>query len=66
MKKSEYMERHGFTLRKATKKDREQAKTDYQRTADYIISYNGDEWYSKDGSIKDMYSIVKEWKAAGI
>ena len=66
MKKTEYMEKHGFTLRKVTKEDREQARTDYQRTADYIIGYGGDEWYSKDGSIRDMYAIVKEWKAAGI
>lgn len=66
MKKSEYMEKHGLTLRRVTKEDRACARTDYQRVADYIISNGACEWFSKNGSLKDMMLFVREWKAAGI
>ncbi len=59
MKKSEYMNKHGLTLRKVTAEDREAAKTDYQRTADYIISNGKEEFFSRNGSLKDMKDIVK-------
>lgn len=38
MLKKEYIEKHGIILRKVTAEDRKAARTDYQRTADYIIS----------------------------
>lgn len=59
MKKSEYMNKHGLTLRKVTAKDREAATTDYQRMADYIISNGKEEFFSRNGSLKDMKDIVK-------
>lgn len=59
MTKSEYMEKHGLTLRKVTAEDRTAATTDYQRTADYIISNGKEEFFSKNGSLKDMKDIVK-------
>ena len=59
MKKSEYMNKHGLTLRQVTAEDREAAKTDYQRTADYIISNGKEEFFSRNGSLKDMKDIVK-------
>lgn len=66
MKKSQYMEKHGLTLRKVTKEDRAAARTDYQRTADFIISNGAGEWFSRNGSLRDMQLFVKEWKAACI
>ena len=66
MKKADYMERHGLTLRRVTKEDREAARTDYQRTAEYIISNGACEWFSMNGSLSDMQLFVREWQAAGI
>ena len=65
MTKLEYMERHGLTLRKVTSDDRALARTDYERTADYIISNGAGEWFSKNGSLCDMQTFVREWKVAG-
>lgn len=45
MTKSEYMEKYGLTLRKVT--------------ADYIISNGKEEFFSRNGSLKDMKDIVK-------
>ena len=66
MTKSEYMERHGLTLRRVTKEDRAAARTDYQRNASYIISNGACEWFSLNGSLRDMRFFVREWRAAGI
>lgn len=66
MKKSEYMERHNLTLRKATPDDAAFARTDYQRNADYIISNGAHEWFSTNGSLRDMQLFVREWRAACI
>lgn len=64
MTKMEYMKRHGLTLRKVTKEDRAAARTDYQREADYIITYAGAEWYSKTGSMRDMQAMVRYHRAS--
>lgn len=62
MKKAEYMETHGLTLRAVTPEDVAAAKTDYQRAAGYVISdESGAEWYSMNGSQKDMENFMK-WK----
>lgn len=66
MKKSDYMERHGLTLRRVTQKDRAFARTDYERSAEYIISNGACEWFSKNGSLRDMQDFVREWRFAGI
>lgn len=66
MKKAEYMERHGLTLRRATREDYAAARTDYQRSADYIISNGACEWFSRNGSLRDMQLFVREWNAACI
>ena len=65
MTKSEYMERHGLTLRRVTKEDRAVARTDTQRIADYIISNGACEWFSVNGSLRDMREFVKAWHYAG-
>ena len=63
MKKAEFMRLHGLSLRPATSRDRKQAKTDYQRNADYIISSkSGVEWFSKNGSMADMKEFVRHNK----
>lgn len=66
MTKAAFMEKHGITLRKVTEEDQRQARTDYQRNADYIISNGACEWYSRNGSLRDIQLFVREWKAAGI
>ncbi len=66
MKKAEYMQRHGLTLRRVTPEDRAAARTDYQRVADYIIDNGACEWFSKSGSLRDMQTFVREWHAAEI
>lgn len=58
MSKYEYMERHGIKIRRVTEQDRAAANTDYQRTADYILSYAGREWFSKRGTLEDMKALV--------
>ena len=65
MKKSEYMEKHGLTLRKVEEEDKKLARTDYQRSANYIINNGACEWFSMNGSLRDMMLFVREWKAAG-
>ena len=59
MTKSEYMGKYSLTLRKVKAEDRTAATTDYQRTADYIISNGTEEFFSRNGSLKDMKDIVK-------
>ena len=57
MKKNEVLKQKGIKLRKATEKDKKSAKSDFQREADYVIqTNNGDEYYSKNGSLKDCLS----------
>ena len=59
MKKQQYMSAHGLTLRKVSPQDRAEARTDYQRSAEYIISNGRIEWYSKSGSLSDMRTFVE-------
>ena len=59
MTKQEYMTKNCLTLRKVTAEDRTAATTDYQKTADYIISNGKEEFFSRNGSLKDMKDIVK-------
>ena len=54
MSKIEYMKRHGMTIRPVTEQDRATARTDYQRKAKYIIKNSEWEWFSLNGSLKDM------------
>lgn len=63
MTKKEYIEKHGLTLRKVTAEDRKVARTDYQRIADYIISKGTMEFFSMNGSMKDLMYFVKVWKS---
>ena len=54
MTKKEILKETGIKLRSVKKKDRANARTDYQRDADYIITTsNGEEYFSKNGSLKD-------------
>ena len=59
MKKNAYAQTHGLTIRKVTEQDRAEARTDYQREAEYIISNGRIEWYSKRGSLNDMRIFVE-------
>lgn len=59
MKKNAYAQAHGLNVRKVTLKDRMEARTDYQREAEYIISNGTVEWYSMNGSLKDMQIFVQ-------
>ena len=63
MTKQEYITKNGLTLRKVTAEDRQAARTDYQRAADYIISDGTTEFFSKNGSLKDIRYFVKSVKA---
>lgn len=63
MLKKEYIEKHGIILRKVTAEDRKAARTDYQRTADYIISDGTTEFFSTKGNLKDIMYFVKSAKA---
>ena len=63
MLKKEYIEKHGIILRKVTAEDRKAARTDYQRTADYIISDGATEFFSTNRSLKDIMYFVKSAKA---
>lgn len=66
MTKSQHMEKYGLTLRKATAEDRKSADTDYGRSANYVISNGACEWFSANGSLRDMKLFVKEWRNAKI
>ena len=59
MKKNAYAQAYGLTIRKVTEQDRTEARTDYQREAEYIISNGRIEWYSKRGSLSDMRTFVE-------
>ena len=63
MTKQEYITKNGLTLRKVAAEDRKAAKTDYQRAADYIISDGTTEFFSTNGSLKDIMYFVKSAKA---
>lgn len=58
MTKSEYCKKHGVTVRPVTRKDMEEARTDYQRLSSYIIAYNGVEWYSKRTTLNDIKAVI--------
>jgi hypothetical protein len=64
MSKQKYMERHGVTLRHVTDADRQVARTDYQRNAEYIMRYAGVEWYSKRATLEDAKALVSYHKAS--
>lgn len=66
MKKNEVLKQKGIKLRKATEKDKKSAKSDFQREAKYVIkTSNGDEFYSKNGSLKDCLWADATSKADG-
>lgn len=54
----EYKQAHNITTRPVTAQDRAAARTDYQREADWIISVNGEEYYSKSLSMKEFRLCV--------
>jgi len=55
MNKKEFMDSYNVSMRGTTKEDMKEARTDYQRNSDYVITYhNGVEWYSKKGTFKDI------------
>lgn len=59
MNKAEWIKKHGCKVRPATKKDKEAARTDYQRNADFIIQTpGGSEYYSKRGSLNDVKAAL--------
>lgn len=59
MKKEEFLKKNNLRIRKVTKKDLESARTDYQRTSNYIIkTKTGKEYFSKNGSLADCKRIV--------
>lgn len=54
MKKSDVLIKTGIKLRSVTVEDRKQAKTTLQRNANFVITTaNGEEYYSKNGSLRD-------------
>ena len=57
--KADYMTKHGIKIRPVTAKDRQCAKTDYQRAAGYVISVNGKEYFSTKGSLADCKAVVQ-------
>ena len=63
-KKETVLKEKGIILRHVTEKDRKKAKTDLQRTASFVITTaNGQEYYSKNGSLKDCLWADKNSKA---
>ena len=59
MKKEEFLKKNNLRIRKVRKKDLESARTDYQRTSNYIIkTKTGKEYFSKNGSLADCKRIV--------
>ena len=59
MSKQEFMKRHGLKLRPVTQEDRAAARTDYQRCARFIITDGAREYYSTNGTLRDMEFFVK-------
>ena len=57
--KAEYMAKNGIKIRPVTAKDKQYAKTDYQKNADYIISVNGKQFFSTNGSLADCKTVVQ-------
>lgn len=54
MKKADVLMKKGIKLRSVTVEDRKQAKTTLQRNANFVITTaNGEEYYSKNGSLSD-------------
>lgn len=58
MTKMEYCNKHGVAVRPVTRKDMDEARTDYQRLSSYIIAYRGVEWYSKRATMNDIKAVV--------
>lgn len=58
MTKLEFAARHGVTIRRVTEQDRLEARTDYQRAADFILACNGREHYSKRATLADIKYLI--------
>ena len=59
MNKAEWIKEHGCKVRPVTKKDKDAARTDYQRDAGFIIQTpGGSEYYSKRGSLNDVKAAL--------
>ncbi len=60
MKKSEILKKKGIKVSKVTKRDKDLARTDYQRNANFIVTTsNGRQFYSKNGSLRDALGCEK-------
>jgi hypothetical protein len=58
--KQEYLREHGATLRPVTEADRTAACTDYQRSANFIITtFRGAEYYSQKGTMTDIRETLQ-------
>ena len=57
--KADYMAKNGIKIRPVTAKDKQYARTDYQKNADYIISINGKQFFSTNGSLADCKTVVQ-------
>lgn len=66
MTKQEYMEKNNIGLREVSQEDYDWMEqnhkqiTDYMYFSNYIITYKGEEWFSKNGSLQDMKDL-KYW-----
>ena len=59
MNKREFMRKHGVTVRPVTKEDAKFADSEFKRNAKFITTYKGHEWFSADGSLRDMEIMVE-------
>lgn len=59
MKKIEYMEKHGISIRKMNVYERENSKAKYGKDFNYIINYLGERFVSAKGALADMKNCVK-------
>ncbi len=56
MNKREFMR---VTVRPVNKEDAKFADSEYKRNAKFITTYKGHEWFSADGSLRDMEIMVE-------
>lgn len=60
MTKKEILVALNITIRHATAEDRKNARTDYARSAEYVIQLpNGNEYFSRAGSLDDVMHAVR-------
>ena len=65
-KSKQFLKKHDLHYRELTKEEKESADTDYKRTANYLVIYDGfnHHEYYWSGKLKDLYTIwncIQKW-----